>query len=165
MGPRFAEVEPTIMVTSLEPSVAKRALRRPMRNDAPSCKERIVLLMAEQERREIAKNLCHTIEELNPSLEDFTLQDVPIVDGASFLLSPHGRVMVASHLARGLCGAAGETILRRDPYVQEYLAQEAHDHLVLPANLVLCECERVARYVEECLLAKHGADLVRVLTP
>jgi len=166
MGSRFDEVEPSIMVIPLAPDATKRALKRPMEIDgAMPTEERLALLLANEERKAIAKKLYRTIKELRSSLEDFTLQDVSIVENASFLLPEHARHAVAGHLARGLCGAAGETLLWHEPHVLDYLAEEAYERVVLPSGVVLCECDMVARYVEECLLAKHGRELAKALKP
>lgn len=169
---RFLAVEPTLLVTTLDPEYGDRYLRcdrfSPSLHGAyesiDSHAERLRFSVMAQARADLIETLKDYVRSGNASVEDILrLDEERRVH--TMLLNNRQRTLVAEEAADNVVLTCAESALKQDPVViMDYLWPEALEHAhgngserCHPGTIVL-------RYIEHCMMRVRGNELVQAIS-
>lgn len=169
---RFLAVEPTLLVTTLDPAYGDRYLRCDRFSpsvfgayeSAGSHAEKFKFSIMAQARADLIETLKEYVHSGNASIEDILRLDEER-RAHTMLLDDRQRMLVAEEAADNVVLTCAESALQQDPVViMDYLWPEASEYAGCnglerchPGTIVL-------RYIEHCMMRVRGNELVQAIS-
>ncbi len=168
---RFLEVEPTLMVTTLDPEYGDRYLRpsrfppslRQEFESADSYAKKFRFAIMAEARISVIETLHDYVRSGDASVEDILRLDEDRC-AHMMLLNDRERALVAEEAADSVVLTCAESALKQDPIlIMNQVWPEAMDHAERNGIDHLHGGTIVLRYIEHCMMRLHGSDLMKAI--
>lgn len=168
---RFLEVEPTLMVTTLDPEYGDRYLRpsrfppslRQEFESADSYAKKFRFAIMAEARISVIETLHDYVRSGDASVEDILRLDEDRYTHM-MLLNDHERALVAEEAADSVVLTCAESALKQDPRIlTDYLWPETEEYAERRGIEHLPSDTLVLLYIEHCMMRLRGSDLMKAI--